>query len=94
MPSGTGCRRCPWNTLEFKPQSSFEPIDDKVGGGPFGFKACEWTDDTSMALFLAESLIERKGFDRKLIINSTRGSTACEFSKTKTPGQQWPLFRF
>ena len=34
-----------------------------VGGGPFGLPAGAWTDDTSMALCLAESLIERKGFD-------------------------------
>jgi ADP-ribosyl-[dinitrogen reductase] hydrolase len=34
-----------------------------VGGGPFGLRPGEWTDDTSMALCLAESLIERNGFD-------------------------------
>jgi ADP-ribosylglycohydrolase len=34
-----------------------------VGGGPFGLSPGEWTDDTSMALCLAESLIEQKGFD-------------------------------
>jgi ADP-ribosylglycohydrolase len=33
-----------------------------VGGGPFGLQPGEWTDDTSMALCLAESLIEQKGF--------------------------------
>ena len=34
-----------------------------IGGGPFGLKPGEWTDDTSMALCLAESLIERPTFD-------------------------------
>ena len=34
-----------------------------VGGGPFGLPPGAWTDDTSMALCLAESLIERRGFD-------------------------------
>ena len=34
-----------------------------VGGGPFGLRPGEWTDDTSMALCLAESLIECRGFD-------------------------------
>src|SRR4051812_2097603 len=34
-----------------------------VGGGPFGLPAGAWTDDTSMALCLAESLVERGGFD-------------------------------
>jgi ADP-ribosyl-[dinitrogen reductase] hydrolase len=50
-------------TLEFRPPGSFQPIDDMVGGGPFGLKAGQWTDDTSMALCLAESLVERGGFD-------------------------------
>lgn len=50
-------------TLEFKPPGTFEPISDMVGGGPFGLQPGEWTDDTSMALCLAESLIEKQGFD-------------------------------
>lgn len=50
-------------TLEFKSPGSFSPIDDIVGGGPFRLNAGEWTDDTSMALCLAESLIEKSGFD-------------------------------
>jgi ADP-ribosyl-[dinitrogen reductase] hydrolase len=33
-----------------------------VGGGPFHLKPGEWTDDTSMALCLATSLIEKQGF--------------------------------
>ncbi|MBT5535424.1 ADP-ribosylglycohydrolase family protein, partial [Candidatus Poribacteria bacterium] len=50
-------------TLEFTTPGKFDPIDDMVGGGPFSLKPGQWTDDTSMALCLAESLIERKGFD-------------------------------
>ncbi len=50
-------------TLEFKPPGSFDPIEEMVGGGPFHLQPGEWTDDTSMALCLAESLIERQGFD-------------------------------
>jgi ADP-ribosylglycohydrolase len=50
-------------TLEFRPPGSFTPIDDMVGGGPFELKPGQWTDDTSMALCLAESLIECLGFD-------------------------------
>ncbi len=49
--------------VEFKRPGSFKPIDDMVGGGQFRLRPGEWTDDTSMALCLAESLIERKGFD-------------------------------
>jgi hypothetical protein len=50
-------------TLEFTRPGHFEPLSDLVGGGPFKLKAGEWTDDTSMALCLAESLVERRGFD-------------------------------
>src|SRR5438128_1276381 len=50
-------------TLEFRPPGSFTPIEDIVGGGPFKLRPGEWTDDTSMALCLATSLIERGGFD-------------------------------
>jgi ADP-ribosylglycohydrolase len=50
-------------TLEFQPPGSFKPITDMVGGGPFRLPAGAWTDDTSMALCLAESLIARRGFD-------------------------------
>jgi ADP-ribosyl-[dinitrogen reductase] hydrolase len=50
-------------TLEFKPPGTFSPIGDMVGGGPFDLRPGEWTDDTSMALCLAESLIEKRGFD-------------------------------
>ncbi len=50
-------------TVEFKPPGSFAPVSDMVGGGVFHLRPGEWTDDTSMALCLAESLIERRGFD-------------------------------
>src|SRR4051794_41735906 len=50
-------------TAEFTAKGSVRPIDDMVGGGPFGLEAGQWTDDTSMALCLAESLVERRGFD-------------------------------
>lgn len=50
-------------TLEFKPRGSFEPLTDMVGGGPFDLEPGQWTDDTSMALCLAESLIRCDAFD-------------------------------
>jgi ADP-ribosylglycohydrolase len=52
-------------TLEFKAPGTFKPITNMIGGGPFGLKPGQWTDDTSMALCLAESLIEKRGFDPK-----------------------------
>lgn len=50
-------------TVEFRAPGSFEPVTDMVGGGPFKLNAGEWTDDTSMALCLAESLVALAGFD-------------------------------
>lgn len=50
-------------TLEFNPPGSFKPLTEMVGGGPFNLHPGEWTDDTSMALCLAKSLIEKRGFD-------------------------------
>ncbi|WP_298441546.1 ADP-ribosylglycohydrolase family protein [uncultured Ferrimonas sp.] len=44
-------------TLEFKAKGSFTPILDMMGGGPFNLRAGQWTDDTSMALCLADSLL-------------------------------------
>lgn len=50
-------------TLEFEERGSFTPLTDMIGGGPFKLKPGQWTDDTSMALCLAESLAEMKTFD-------------------------------
>src|SRR5262249_49165647 len=50
-------------TLEFSPPGSFTPITDMIGGGPFDLAVGQWTDDTSMALCLAESLVECQGFN-------------------------------
>jgi len=51
-------------TLEFqKPQEGVPPLSDMIGGGCFSLIAGQFTDDSSMALCLAESLIEKQGFD-------------------------------
>ncbi len=52
-------------TAEFAPRGSFAPLTDMAGGGPFGLEPGQWTDDTSMALCLAASLVERGGFDAR-----------------------------
>jgi ADP-ribosylglycohydrolase/protein-tyrosine phosphatase len=49
--------------VEFQAPGSFAPLVDMVGGGSFRLPLGAWTDDTSMALCLAESLIECGGFD-------------------------------
>lgn len=50
-------------TLEFSPRGNFTPLTGMVCGGPFGLQPGQWTDDTSMALCLATSLVEKGGFD-------------------------------
>ncbi|GAB4467717.1 MAG: ADP-ribosylglycohydrolase family protein [Elainellaceae cyanobacterium] len=50
-------------TVEFQPRGSFPPMADMVGGGPFRLAKGQWTDDTSMALCLATSLVELGSFD-------------------------------
>lgn len=52
-------------TLEFATRDARPPLTDMVGGGPFDLKPGEWTDDTSMAIALAESLIHRPEFDAR-----------------------------
>ena len=52
-------------TLEFKVPGNFVPLTDMVGGGPFGLKKGQWTDDTSMALCLAESLVTCRAFNAR-----------------------------
>jgi ADP-ribosyl-[dinitrogen reductase] hydrolase len=50
-------------TVEFLPRGSFKPVTDMTGGGPFNLEPGQWTDDTSLALCLATSLVEKQGFD-------------------------------
>jgi len=50
-------------TVEFKARGSFPPVTEITGGGPFALQPGEWTDDTSMALCLADSLLECDGMD-------------------------------
>lgn len=42
--------------VEFRSPGDFEPVTSYRGGGPHRLNPGEWTDDTSMALALAESL--------------------------------------
>ncbi|MDP9075457.1 MAG: ADP-ribosylglycohydrolase family protein, partial [Actinomycetota bacterium] len=58
---GLACGDAVGTTLEFRRPDTFEPITDMVGGGPFDLRAGEWTDDTSMALCLAESILDTGG---------------------------------
>ncbi len=55
-------------TLEFALRDTQPKVADIVGGGPFGLAAGEWTDDTSMALCLADSLLAAGGLDVRDLI--------------------------
>ena len=48
---------------QFRKPGTFAAVGDLLGGGPFDLPRGAWTDDTAMALLLAESLLEREGFD-------------------------------
>lgn len=60
---GLACGDALGTTNEFEERGTFPPVNDMVGGGRFHLRPGEWTDDTSMAMCLAESLIEKNGFD-------------------------------
>jgi ADP-ribosyl-[dinitrogen reductase] hydrolase len=60
---GLACGDAVGTTVEFRRRGSFASVTDMVGGGVFGLQAGQWTDDTSMALCLATSLVELGRFD-------------------------------
>ena len=62
---GLACGDAVGTTVEFKRRGMFDPVTDMVGGGPFRLQPGQWTDDTSMALCLAASLVELGNFDAK-----------------------------
>lgn len=49
-------------TAEFQARGSFKPITTMRGAGPFDLFPGQWTDDTTMALCLAQSLCESNSF--------------------------------
>ncbi len=49
--------------VEFSPPGSFKPLSDMIAGGPFNLQRGQYTDDTSMALCIAESLLVKRAFD-------------------------------
>ena len=60
---GLACGDAVGTTVEFHRRGTFPPLTDMVGGGKFRLRKGEWTDDTAMALCLAESLLDMGGFD-------------------------------
>ncbi len=60
---GLACGDAVGTTVEFERRGHFEPVTDMVGGGVFDLAPGQWTDDTSMALCLATSLLHAQGFN-------------------------------
>lgn len=60
---GLACGDAVGASVEFKPRGSFPLVTDMLGGGKFRLTPGEWTDDTSMALCLADSLLACNGFN-------------------------------
>ena len=50
-------------TLEFSPRDSLAHHTEMTGGGPFDLAPGVWTDDTAMALALADSIVSCRGLD-------------------------------
>ncbi|WP_245330420.1 ADP-ribosylglycohydrolase family protein [Bradyrhizobium sp. AS23.2] len=55
--------------LEFSERDTRPHVSEMIGGGPFSLKPGEWTDDTSMALCLADSLIANNKLDEIDLLN-------------------------
>ena len=69
-------------TLEFRARDTYPLLTDMVGGGPFGLKPGQWTDDTAMALALADSLVACGGLDEQDLLGRftdwwRRGTYSC-----------------
>jgi ADP-ribosyl-[dinitrogen reductase] hydrolase len=50
---------------QYRRPGTFTPVGDLLGGGPFDLPRGGWSDDTAMALCLADSLLECDGFDAR-----------------------------
>jgi ADP-ribosyl-[dinitrogen reductase] hydrolase len=50
---------------QYRQPGTFTPIGDLIGGGPFELPRGGWSDDTAMALCLADSLLAVDGFDAR-----------------------------
>lgn len=50
-------------THEGRARDTIEPITDMMGGGPYNLRSGQWTDDTSMAMCLAQMLRSANGWD-------------------------------
>lgn len=97
---GLACGDALGAPAEFRERGSFVPVESMRDGGKFAVAKGQWTDDTSMALCLAMSLLECGGFDpldqmEKYYQWATTGylsSRECAFGIGKTIGNALALY--
>lgn len=56
--------------VEFQSRGSFPSQTEMTGGGPWGLKAGEWTDDTIMSMCTAEALVEKGQWDAQAVMEN------------------------
>jgi ADP-ribosyl-[dinitrogen reductase] hydrolase len=56
-------------SVEFETRGDFEPLTKPEAGGPFDLPLGYWTDDTSMALSLADSFVFTEGYSSYSVMN-------------------------
>lgn len=61
--AGLACGDACGQAVAQRRPGSFTPVGDLVGGGPFDLPRGAWSDETAMALCLAESLVECDAMD-------------------------------
>ena len=76
--------------VEFCRRDKFEPVTEMQAGGYFKLPVGAWTDDTAMALCLADSLIEHPHLDQqdlldRLCLWAGRGRTKPETGNLQDP---------
>ena len=67
---------------EFTRRDAMPPLSDMVGGGHFSLQAGAWTDDTAMALCLADSILACRKLDQHDLLRRfcrwwRRGENSC-----------------
>jgi ADP-ribosyl-[dinitrogen reductase] hydrolase len=71
-------------------------IGEMIGGGSFGWEPGEFTDDTQMALVLAESLIQHRGFQpedvwKRFVTWADTASDVGTITRTALCGASWQV---
>ena len=69
-------------TIEGSKRDVVPPVSDIVGGGPFKLRPGEWTDDTALALCVADSVLFCGGLDQDDLLRRFRrwlryGDSSC-----------------